>query len=244
MAVSDVTWGGLRARVVSRLPAGAPPRLIVVLAHGYGAPASDLVGLAQPLYDQSPALEAAALVFPAGCLDLSSQGLPGGRAWWPIDLERLIYRPTPDVLARFRRDCPEGLPAASAHLAALVHEAGRQWGVGSERFILGGFSQGSMLATDVALRLPEPPAGLCILSGGLTNEIQWRDLTARRGRLRVFQSHGHYDSILPYPMGVALRDLLQEAGADVEFFGFPGDHEIPLEVISRLGRWLEDRLAE
>jgi phospholipase/carboxylesterase len=55
-----------------------------------------------------------------------------------------------------------------------------------------------------------------------------------RGPITVLQSHGQQDSILPFPMAAALRDLLLEAGADLDFVQFNGDHEIPLEVLHRL----------
>ena len=35
-------------------------------------------------------------------------------------------------------------------------------------------------------------------------------------------------------MAAALRDLLLEAGADLDFVSFNGDHEIPIEVLHRL----------
>jgi phospholipase/carboxylesterase len=73
-----------------------------------------------------------------------------------------------------------------------------------------------------------------VLSGALTNETEWRPLAMQRGPLTVLQSHGRHDSILPFPMGAALRDLLLEAGATVDFQAFVGDHEIPPPVVSRL----------
>jgi phospholipase/carboxylesterase len=168
--------------------------------------------------------------------------MPGGRAWWHIDLDRLINRRTPELMEEFRRACPEGLVEARTRLLHLLTDASKHFGVASERFVLGGFSQGSMLATDVALRLKKSPAGLCILSGALINEDQWRPLAKERGPLSVFQSHGRHDSILPFPLAVALRDLLQEGRADCEFFAFDGDHEINLDVLRDLTAFLR-RLA-
>jgi phospholipase/carboxylesterase len=95
-----------------------------------------------------------------------------------------------------------------------------------------------MLATDVALRLKKPPAGLCILSGALINEDQWRPLATERGSLVVLQSHGKSDAILPFPLAGALREMLAQAGAEVDFLAFDGDHEIPLEVLHRLAYFI------
>jgi phospholipase/carboxylesterase len=240
-----VTWGGLTSYVVHDLAAGEHPAAAVVLCHGYGAPGTDLVGLAQPLLTTEPnqQQQKIALIFPAAPLDLAGQGMPGGRAWWHIDLDRLINRRTPELLAEFRRACPAGLPEARDRLVALLSEAGKHFGLTADRFILGGFSQGAMLTTDVALRLKKPPAGLCVLSGALINETDWRRLAQERGPLTVLQSHGKNDSILPFPMAASLRDLLLDAGSEVDFLAFNGDHEIPLEVLHRMVHFIR-RLRE
>jgi phospholipase/carboxylesterase len=126
-------------------------------------------------------------------------------------------------------------------LVRLLADAGKHFELTADRFILGGFSQGAMLTTDVALRLKKAPTGLCILSGALINENQWRPLAMERGPLAVLQSHGKNDSILPFPMAAALRDLLLEAGADVDFLAHRGDHEIPFEVLHRLAHFIRQR---
>jgi len=239
MQVERVEWGGLSTLVVHDLPAESQPQLAVVLCHGFGAPGKDLVGLVQPLVELEPALaDKVVFLFPAAPLDLSGRGIPGGRAWWMIDLNRLIYGPPPDLLERFRRECPLGLPEARGSLLQLVAAAGQHFGLTADRFVLGGFSQGSMLAIDVALRLPAAPAGLAILSGALINEAEWRPLAEKLGPLSVLQSHGRQDSILPFPMGVALKEMLLEAGAEVDFIAFPGDHEIPTLVVQKLAALL------
>jgi phospholipase/carboxylesterase len=239
MHKETVKWGGLTSIVAHDLPTDEKPTIGVVLCHGYGAPGTDLADLAQPLLTGADAKKIV-FIFPAAPLDLGEQGIPGGRAWWHLDLDRLINRRTPEVMERFRRDCPDGLVEAREALVWLLGEAGRHFGLTADRIVLGGFSQGSMLATDVALRLKKPPAGLCILSGGLINEAEWLGLAEERGPLNVLQSHGRYDSILPFSAGEALRDLLSSAGASVDFYGFGGDHEIPFEVLHRLSHFVRD----
>jgi phospholipase/carboxylesterase len=243
MHAEKMEWDGLSGYVMHDLPAGKQPSLAVVLCHGFGAPGTDLVGLAEPLITTQRALaENAVFVFPAAPMDLTDRGLPGGRAWWWVDLDRLINRRTPEVAAEFRRECPPGLPQARTLVTAVIEKTSQQFGLATDRLVLGGFSQGAMLATDVALRLPTAPAALCVLSGALINEQEWRPLAMKRGPLTVLQSHGRYDSILPFPLAEGLRDLFVEAGAEVDFFPFNGDHEIPLGVLHRLADLLH-RLA-
>ncbi len=241
MRSENVLWGGLKSVVVHNLPDGQQPRLAVVLCHGYGASATDLVGLAEPILTTGPADLPAVMIFPGAPLDLAMQGMPGGRAWWPIDLDRLVNRRTPEMAKQFRQACPEGLPSARDHLVALLAEAGRHFGLSADQFVLGGFSQGSMLATDVALRLKKRPAGLCVLSGALINEEEWQRLAGERGPLDVLQTHGNYDLILPIEWATPLRDLLTTAGACVDFYSFDGDHEIPFEALHRLTHFVRDK---
>lgn len=240
MPIAKTTLGGLTTYVVSQIPEGQSPDLALVLCHGYGATGRDLVGLTEAItYVKEGLASRVVFLYPAAPLDLSDAGIPYGRAWWPIDLDRLLNRPTPELLAKFRTANPEGLADSRAMFERLVHEASEQFGLRPERFVLGGFSQGSMLATDLALRMKEGPAALCILSGALINERQWSELARGRPPLEVLQSHGRQDPILMYPQATALRDLLTAAGHKVEFVPFDGYHEIPPVVIHRLAELLE-----
>jgi phospholipase/carboxylesterase len=140
----------------------------------------------------------------------------------------------PDKMARFRRGVPEGMPESSQLLEELVSEVSRRLKIPATRMLLGGFSQGSMITTDVALRLSERPAGLCVFSGSLIAEEKWQSLAQKRGPLPVLQSHGTFDPILPYVGAEALRALLQGAGLEVQFLRFDGPHTIPYEALERL----------
>ena len=44
-------------------------------------------------------------------------------------------------------------------------------------------------------------------------------------------------------MGVALKEMLLEAGAEVDFIAFPGDHEIPVVVLQKLAALLKRALT-
>ena len=74
-------FGTLQTIVIDSLPATAPPALLVVLNHGFGASGDDLAGLGVQLLQTVPELTAAVrFVFPAAPQDLAEFGIPGGRA--------------------------------------------------------------------------------------------------------------------------------------------------------------------
>jgi len=91
-----------------------------------------------------------------------------------------------------------------------------------------------MLATHLALFLPEDlaPSALVVWSGVLINENEWRGVVANRKGLKVLQSHGTSDQILPYVMAEWLRDFFQENGLQTSFFPFDGAHTIPFSIYS------------
>jgi phospholipase/carboxylesterase len=234
------TLGGLDVQVHQRLP-GAP-RAAVVLCHGFGAPGDDLVALWEELLYLEPSLAGVRFHFPVAPLKLDQWG--GARAWWHIDLAALQRaQASPEALRAFRAQEPEGMAAARSALRTLVRQLTDDTKLEVGRLVLGGFSQGAMIATDVALRLEEPPGGLAILSGTLLLEDVWRKKAEARAGLPVFQGHGRHDPVLPFEAAEALRDLLAAAGSPPEFFPFDGGHTITRDELVRLGRFLAARTA-
>lgn len=205
----------------------AAPRRALVLCHGFGAPGSDLVPIAEELCHLAPDLEADTLfVFPEAPLSPPELRAYGGRAWWPLDMLRLQAAIATGTFRDLRQDAPPRLPEAREELLSVLQALQTDFGLHLNRIVLGGFSQGSMLATDLALRLLQPPAALIIYSGTLLNEPEWTRLAPARRGLSVLQTHGTEDPILPFAAAEWLRDLLTNAGLDVEFQSFRGGHTI------------------
>jgi phospholipase/carboxylesterase len=234
--------GGLNARIVDDDDAGAP-ELVVVLCHGYGAPGDDLVSLAPEILQHEPKLAARVrFVFPEAPLALDNVPF-GGRAWWPIDMAQLQRRMAEGTAAAMMNDTPAGLAEARRLLLSLLDAVQQQTKLPLGRIVIGGFSQGAMLSTDVALRLDEPPAALVVLSGTLLSQDQWRAHAARRAGLTVVQSHGTRDPILPYAGARALEKLLVDAGLHVRFTTFSGGHGIDGAVVDAISDLVAEKLA-
>ena len=245
MALRRETLGSLTCRIISRLPEGTPPKLVVVLCHGFGAPGHDLVPIADELFDLCPALaDSVEVIFPAAPLSLDQFGMPGGRAWWHIDMNELIGAIEHGNLRILRDRRPEGIDEARDLLLGMLDEVRQQSGLPSSRFVLGGFSQGSMLAVEAALNWAEPPGGMCLWSSTLVSEVQWRANAARLKGLPIVQTHGRQDQILPFAAAIALRDLLTEAGANVNFLEFNGPHTITLPGLEALVELINGRLKD
>jgi phospholipase/carboxylesterase len=211
---------------------------VVILLHGFGAPGDDLVALWQTL-DAPPDTR---FVFPVGPLSLQ-MGDGESRAWWMIDLEKLQRDRAAGRSRDLSHEVPKGLVEARGEVLALLEDVNRRLGADPRRTVLGGFSQGAMLACDVTLRTDRPFAGLVLLSGTLLVKHEWAPLMPKRRGLRVLQSHGSDDPLLPFAQAEQLRDLLSQAGLAVDWIGFRGGHEIPPVVLARLGAFLRQTLG-
>jgi phospholipase/carboxylesterase len=218
----------------------ASKTLTVVLMHGFGAPGDDLVGLSGAL--GAPA--GTTFLFPEAPISLSNLGPMFGdaRAWWLIDVGRFERAARTGRLGEIVREVPEGLAEANAAMTTLLDTLEKE-GTPGNRVVLGGFSQGSMLATDLVLRSSRELAGLVVLSGTLIAEEEWRPRMASRAGLPVFQSHGTADPILPYAIAKTLRSEFETAGLDVSFTSFEGGHGIPPNVMRDFATWL-DRIGQ
>jgi phospholipase/carboxylesterase len=207
---------------------------LVVLLHGFGAPGDDLAGL----WRQVAAPSGTRYAFPEAPLTLDPSLFGGGRAWWMIDFAKLERALAGLETRDLTREVPEGLAAARDHVERMLDELGAD-----ERLVLGGFSQGAMLACDVALRSERPLAGLVLMSGSLIAEDEWTPLVPRRAGLPVLMSHGRSDPLLPFALAERLRDLLADAGLGVKFLPFGGGHGISDGVIDTLGRFIGEVTA-
>jgi phospholipase/carboxylesterase len=217
---SRTELAGLTARIVG--PSEA--KITCVLMHGFGAGGDDLVPLAGEL--EAPVR----FVFPEAPLELG--GLYGdSRAWWLLDLARLEAELRSGVPTDRRGEVPDGLATARDHVIRMLDQLTAQLGIGDDQLVIGGFSQGAMLALDVALHRTAVPAGLILMSGTLIAETVWRPRLARLAGVPVMISHGRHDALLPFHAAEILRDQLTEAGAVVDWQPFLGGHEIPRAAI-------------
>ena len=198
------------------------PKGVVVLLHGYASSASDL----------SPFASALGLdlrfVFPEAPLEVSR-----GRGWWSIDEEASA----PDRL-QGPRDLSTLEPEAIAELRARVGELLDHVALPGLPLVIGGFSQGAMLACDFALHDPRALAGLVLLSGARIRATAWAPRFAARRGLPVFASHGRADDDLSFDAAAALASDLEAGGMAVTFFPFDGGHEVPLVAWRALKKFL------
>ena len=190
----------------------------LVLFHGRGADENDLY----PLFDMLDPTRRLVGLAPRGPLMLP----PGGAHWYAV---RRVGYPDPDTfLPTFAR--------ASAWLDGVLVDLD----VASARVVLGGFSQGAVMAYSLAFGRGRPRPGAVVAFSGFMPTVEGfeLDLAALDG-FPVAIGHGTYDPVIEVDWGRAARRRLEEAGAAVVYRESPLPHAIDPAWVAEVADWLE-----
>jgi phospholipase/carboxylesterase len=194
----------------------------LVLLHGWGADADDLLDLGLELLPRS------------GLSTAEQQGIslvalraPGihpagmGRQWYGL-------APAPDW-----QELPEAREALRQRLEALAQT------VPLQQTVLLGFSQGGAMAVDVATGGGDPAAaGLPLAALISCSGYPHPGWSPRAEGLRVLLTHGLQDPVVPAEASEALEQELQAAGANVKRQLFTGGHGIDPDLLPLLREFL------
>lgn len=198
----------------------------IVLAHGRGASAADILGL----------------VAQAGLTDVAAIAPDApGQSWWPTS----FLAPTGVLRPHVER----AVAAVMQGVAVLEAE-----GIPRGSIWLGGFSQGAGLALESFARQGEGLAGVFGLSGGLlgTGDAEGDadpalyghgpkrfDYEGRREGARVWISVHERDPHIPLRRVRDSIAVLQGMGAEVRSAIYPGaGHSVMREDLAQLRAWL------
>ena len=190
----------------------------ILALHGRGSNEEDLIGLAPHL--------------PQGLLWISpraplSMG-PGSYEWYRV---RVIGRPDPDQVL-----------AALETIDRFIDEVLASYPVDPQKLFLLGFSQGSILSMCYTLTHPPRIAGVIAQSGYIPNHVDLEiDEAGVKGKPFIL-THGDQDTILPVEWDRASRDRLQQLGVDLEYHEFPMGHNVSMESLAVIYKWLEKYL--
>jgi phospholipase/carboxylesterase len=177
-------------------PRGRRASAVVVLLHGYGANGDDLIALADAW---RPALPNTAFVAPNAPQPIP--GMYGGLQWFALSMR--------DPSEYWR-----GVASAQPLLDRFLDAELARHGLGPERLVLVGFSQGTMMALHVGLRRATAPAGIVAYSGLLAGPEHLAETQARPPVLLV---HGEADDLIPVEALHVAREALAAAGVPVEW---------------------------
>ncbi len=211
---------------------GDDPRWTVLWLHGLGADGHDFAPIVPELVRREwPALR---FVFPhAPVRPVTINGGMRMRAWYDIR----------DANLGNRADLA-GVAESVAQVDALI-ERERERGIGPERILLAGYSQGGAITLAAGLARRQPLAGLIALSTYLPMGAEGARAALVEGANAqpVFMAHGVFDPVVPAAAGEAGAKALQAMGFDVTWRRYPMQHAVHPEEIADLGAWTTARLA-
>ncbi len=200
--------------IVRERPADGEAAGALVLFHGRGADENDLFPLLDVL-DPERRLDG---YTPRGPLSLP----PGGAHWYIVP--RVGYPDRDTFLASYA--------AAAEWLDSLPHT----------RIVLGGFSQGCVMALSLGLGAGRPrPRAICGFSGFIPVVDGWEaDLSSPPP---VAYGHGVYDPIIPVDFGRRVRDTLEAAGGELLYREYPLDHTLDPQFMVEVRDWLSAKVS-
>jgi phospholipase/carboxylesterase len=205
----------VRSLVERIRPAQGAPEGALVLVHGRGADEHDLIPLIEVL-DPDQRLVGVAPRAPL-------VGADGGRHWYEV--ERVGY---PD---------PVSFLAAAEALGDWLDDLPERIDVPAERIVLGGFSQGCVMAYATGLAADrEPPAALLALVGFVPHVPGHALDLVSADRPPVHIAHGSRDPVIDVSFGRAARDELVAAGMDVSYRETAVEHTVDAEWLPDLRR--------
>ena len=221
---ASLPFGGLHIETAGDLADTERGGTTVVLLHGFGASGDDLLPLARDV-----AHARTRYVAPAGPLELPN----GGRAWWSVqskpvyDAEQVLHTPKEKL---------EPARLAVVGLLRTIHQR-----FAPDALFLVGFSQGAMLALDVALIAAASVTRVAVLSGALLDDAAQR-LATRPAHPAVFVAHGRQDKVLAFAGAEHLVEALRAHKLSVTFRPFDGGHEITPAIVADLKAFLATEL--
>jgi phospholipase/carboxylesterase len=208
------------ALIARTRPAAGDPEGALVLFHGRGADENDLFPVLDALDPERRLVGAT----PRGPLSLP----PGGAHWYVLGGIGTPEATTFDA----------SFAAASEWLDDFLSEHG----LGYERLVLGGFSQGGAMTYALGLGSGRPrPAALTVFSSFIPT-VEGFELDLSPPLPPVAIGHGTLDQVIGVEWGRQARELLERAGAEVLYRETPMFHQIDPEFVRGVSYWLTEKL--
>ena len=200
----------------------------IIVFHGYGANMQDLYGLHGMLSKEYN------WYFPNGLHSLPYPGMQFARAWFSIDMQELEKAMSSGEYRKFADKESEEFNQTQV----IVNDFCQHIKAKSKKLILGGFSQGAMLASHLAGNVK--PEALLLFSGTLIDKNALMQKLDGIKAIPFFQSHGKGDQVLEYSQAMDLFELLKLYKLSGEFVSFDGGHEIPMNVIEKAKEFIKN----
>ncbi len=213
------------------LDPSTPADATVIWLHGLGADGFDFVPIVNEL--RLPPTLAVRFIFPhARPRPVTINNGFVMRAWYDIT-----------SLGSDRIEDEACIRESAGVLRRYIEEQNAK-GIASERIVIAGFSQGGAIALHTGLRHPQRLAGVMALSTYLPlQQTVAAEAAAANRDMPILMCHGLRDGMVPATLGKAARDMLQGLGYTIEWQAYPMEHQVCMEEVLDISKWLQARLT-
>lgn len=181
-----------------RHPRSGDARSLILLLHGYGADARDLIGLADPLGEALPGAMFVSPEAPETC-----RASPVGRQWFPV----------PFIDGSSEAESQRSAITSYGLLTAFLRDEMQRHGVTASQTAVLGFSQGATLALHLAIQFAPQLACVVGLSGRFFDRADAQgEMCSASPTLLV---HGDRDELIPPEHMEQSAIALAECGVEV-----------------------------
>jgi len=206
------------------LQTGKQPQCSIIWLHGLGADGQDFV----PVVDELDLQVEVRYIFPSA--PMRPVTINGGfvmRAWYDIAGQSMDAQ----------QDAA-GIRASQLLVEQLIAREVAH-GIMPSKIFLAGFSQGGAIALHTAIRQNTTLGGVLALSTylPLADSVAGEAL-ANTKATPIFMAHGRDDPVIPYALGAASRDKLQNFGYKVEWHEYSMQHSVGEEELRDIETWL------
>jgi len=130
---------------------------------------------------------------------------------------------------------------SSVDSISAIIQAQTAAGIAPERILLVGFSQGGAVAYETGLTYPQRIGGIAAMSTYLPRHLDEVAPSAVKD-LPIIALHGTMDDVVSLSMGESAVEQLSKVGYQPQWKTFPMGHEVSIESLNTLGRWMSERL--
>lgn len=136
----------------------------------------------------------------------------------------------------------DDISVSSAQIAQFI-EREMERGIQSEQVLLAGFSQGGVIALHTGTRFRHRLAGILALSTYLHDfSSTQKEMSDENLAIPIMMAHGTRDPMIPIMRAATSRENLVRLGYDVRWFNYPMGHQVCIEEVEEIARFINEVL--
>ncbi len=198
---------------------------VLILLHGYGSNEADL-------FDIAKTMDPRFITFSIRAPNVSKEG---GFCWYELDF-------LPDQ--QFKYDYRQA-KLSRTMILSFISNACKAYNLDSTQVFLLGFSQGAIMAYDLALTSPAKIAGVLALSGRMMEESKLQKTDPIQiAKIKFFIGHGNSDNVIKIEEAEKANTFLKEKNVlDLTYRSYEMPHSVSGTELNDLRIWLTKALA-